>query len=290
MPLRSVVSRNEYILKYPALFFVSFAVLASACAPPNPKDFPLGTFDYSTSQWASCVSGERAGLAGRSNDETHSSGHKFSVRTPDNYDATRQHPLIIVYSPARYHRHRTEHFVGLTTSATRGGFIIAYVDSLRLSEAAINLLSQIPLQVAKKWCVDKTRIYLTGHSDGGTVSNAIAFLPNMPFRPRAVAPSAAGIRANDMNAQQCPVALSVMTLQNSADSLFPGYGRELATWWARCNKCSAQTKSPVIVPRGHCNVYPDCINDVETMVCTSPGVHGAWPDANKDILDFFSRT
>lgn len=255
------------------------------CTPPPPEDLSLASFNYDTVDWPRCAPLARHGQAGRSDDEVLDGKIKFSVRTPNNYDPTRQHPLIVVYAPARYTRHRSEALVKLTTPATRAGFVIAFADSRRLSVAAIKLLSQVPIEIAKKWCVDQKRIYLTGHSDGGTITNAIAFLPEMPLRPRAIAPSAAGIRRDDMKSEKCPDGLAVMTLQNNEDDLFPGYGEDLAAWWAVCNQCSNSTR-PVTAD---CREYIDCATQTETLICSHPGTHSQWPSMNEAILEFFKR-
>ena len=98
----------------------------------------------------------------------------FNVRTPANYDRTIAHPLLVVYAAAGNNRYETERLTGLTTEATARGFIIAYPDHLRLSLPVLEELATIPALVASKWCIDETRIYLTGQSDGGMAADAIA--------------------------------------------------------------------------------------------------------------------
>ena len=262
------------------------AATLSACAPEPPADIELGTFDYTNADWPSCRADSRSGPSPRSDDEAFDAATKISVRTPANYDSSLQHPLIIVYAPATFNRFASEAHAGLTGIATAAGFIIAYVDSRRLSLNAIRELANIPAAIANRWCVNQSRIYLTGHSDGGTVANAIAFLPDMPFRPRAIAPSAAGVRGEDMHDHACPAPMPVFTLQNADDQLFPNFGRELSDWWAGCNQCSAPPSS--IAPG--CASYPDCTAAAETLICTYPGGHRQWPDANRRIVDFFERT
>ena len=259
--------------------------LIISCSEPNSEDIPLGNFSYDSSQIRHCEQGVFLGKAGRSNREQLAGGHRYSVRTPANYDSRYQHPLIVVFSAARHHRFRTEAKSKLTTAATQAGFIIAYVDSVHLSLGNIRRLSQVPLDIASKWCVDQSRIYLSGHSDGGTVSNAIAFLPGLSFRPKAIAPSAAGIQAIDMQGESCPSAVAVMTWQNNNDQLFPGYGGDLARWWAECHQCTLETESFT----SQCQAFKGCTNDVEIAICTSPGRHQDWPNASHDIVEFFLR-
>jgi hypothetical protein len=82
----------------------------------------------------------------------------------------------MVYAPVNLSAAASERFTGLTTIATSAGFVVAYSDHARNSIPVIKELSTIPHLIAKKWCIDESRIYLTGHSDGGTVALAIAIL------------------------------------------------------------------------------------------------------------------
>jgi polyhydroxybutyrate depolymerase len=146
-------------------------------------------------------------------------------------------------------------------------------------------LHSVPTQLAEKWCIDTTRIYMTGHSDGGTTAAAAAFLQDTEIAPRAIAPSAAGIRGEDMRERSCPAPLSVMTMQNAADELFPGYGAEMAAWWAHCNECA---DVPIAV-NAYCVEYPGCLNGVATWLCEASGGHSEWPPFNDTIIAFCTR-
>lgn len=92
------------------------------------------------------------------------------VRTPSNYDGTVAYPLLMVYATAGQSRWASERLAGITTAATGAGFIVAYTDHRQLSIETIEQLGTIPDLVSKDWCIDQKRVYVTGHSDGGTVS------------------------------------------------------------------------------------------------------------------------
>ncbi|HBH78532.1 MAG TPA: poly(3-hydroxybutyrate) depolymerase, partial [Nitrospira sp.] len=51
---------------------------------------------------------------------------------------------------------------GLTTEATRTGFVVVYADHKQLNLSTVEQLGMIPGQVAKEWCIDETRVYATG--------------------------------------------------------------------------------------------------------------------------------
>jgi polyhydroxybutyrate depolymerase len=231
-----------------------------------------------------CEPGTKPGHAGASNDEQTSAGIRYMVRTPVNYNSSIAHPLLMVYAPARTNRYESEDFMDLTQEATAAGFIVAYADHRKISTEAIVELAEIPGLIEKKWCIDKKRIFLTGHSDGGTIAMGIAFINGTKHIPAAIAPSAVGIRGEDLKEYHCPNPLPVMVMHSSHDTLFPGYGKEAIQWWAACNGC--ETASSVIDADG-CVTYKGCKNNVTTRYCEGTGRHPEWPGKNKAIIDFF---
>ena len=231
-----------------------------------------------------CDQGIKPGGAGASNDERTSAGIRFMVKTPVNYNSGIAHPLLMVYAPGGRNRYDSEGSMYLTQEATAAGFIVAYADHRQMSTKAIEELAEIPGLIEKKWCIDKKRIFLTGHSDGGTVATGIAFLTGTKHIPAAIAPSAVGIRGEDLKEYHCPNPLPVMVMHSSQDTLFPGYGKEAIQWWAACNGCD--TASPEKDADG-CFTYKGCKNNVATRYCEGTGRHPEWPGKNKAIIDFF---
>ena len=231
-----------------------------------------------------CASGTKSGREGVSDDEKTASGIRYMVKTPAHYDATMAHPLVMVYAPARTNRYKSEDFVHLTQEATAAGFIVAYADHRAMSPKAIEELAAIPGLIEQKWCIDHKRIVLTGHSDGGTTAMAIAFLDGTKHIPSAIAPSAMGIRGEDLKQYHCPQPLPVMLMHSSQDTLFPGYGKEAIQWWAACNGCEATL--PVQDADG-CVTYKGCKDKVATRYCEGTGSHTTWLGNNTAIIDFF---
>jgi polyhydroxybutyrate depolymerase len=232
-----------------------------------------------------CDPGTKPGGAGASNDEQTPAGIRYMVKTPVNYKSNIAHPLLMVYAPGGRNRYESEEYMYLTQEATAAGFIVAYADHRNMTPEAIEKLAEIPELIEKKWCIDKKRIFLTGHSDGGTVAMAIAFINGTKHIPAAIAPSAVGIRGEDLKEYHCPNPLPVMVMHSSHDTLFPGYGKETIEWWAACNGCD--TASPVKEADG-CITYRSCKNNVTTRYCEGTGTHPEWPGKNKVIIDFFS--
>ena len=253
----------------------------------KPDNMPRGTVFSVVSATGRCDPRAKPGSPGVSNDERTSTGIRYMVKTPVNYNANIAHPLLMVYAPARTNRYESEQFVSLTQEATAAGFVVAYADHRRMTPKAIEELAEIPGLIEQKWCIDHKRIFLTGHSDGGTAAMAIAFLDGTKHIPSAIAPSAMGIRGEDLKAYQCPTPLPVMLMHSGQDTLFPGYGEEAIQWWAACNGCDA---TPPVQDANGCVTYKRCRNNVVTRYCEGTGAHTTWPKNNKAIIEFFKSS
>jgi len=247
----------------------------------------IGTASYlNLPKQKSCSTGNLQGEKGATYGEQTKEGIKYNVRVPLNYDGNIAHPLLVVYAPAKANRAKSEKLTDLTFQATSAGFIIAYADHPDLSTSSTVELGTIPKLIAKKWCIDEDRIYLTGHSDGGTVSMALAFMNGTRDIPTAIAPSAAGINYRDLSSHSCPKPISVMVMHSRKDHLFPQYGSETSGWWAACNECSPIPKK---LDNG-CIAYHECKNNVKTWYCEGDQLHAKWPHINEIILDFFATS
>jgi polyhydroxybutyrate depolymerase len=259
------------------------AALVLALAGCSQEPAVLGDADYARLALpAACGSGQ--GAAGASNALQTSAGLAFSVRTPRNYDATRAHPLLVVFAPAGFDRFRAERYAGLTTAATSAGFVIAYADHARLAMGSFAQQGEIAELVAQRWCIDRARVSFAGHSDGGSSAAAVAFLGKSRIAPAGIAVGGAGLRQQDLSEYACPGPVSVLVLHSRTDERFPPpeFGRGAAQWWADCNRCRPQ---PAPAANG-CIEYGACRPDSRVRYCELSGTHEEWPSANEEILRF----
>lgn len=74
-------------------------------------------------------------------------------------------------------------------------------------------------------------------------------------------------------------------MHNRGDMLFPGWGKETATWWAACNRCD--TAKPATPQSNGCVAYQGCAAGGPTMYCEKSGSHMDWQDLGDDIVNFF---
>jgi polyhydroxybutyrate depolymerase len=232
-----------------------------------------------------CSAGSRLGDKGAIYGEESSNGIKFNVRTPENYDATIAHPLLMVFAPAKANRSKTEVLTELTFPATQAGFVVAYADHPPLSATTSLELAEIPRMISKKWCIDEGRIFYSGHSDGGSVAMALGFMSDDNAIPAAIVSSAAGLNFRELYEHVCPSPLSVMVIHSANDRLFPGFGVESSGWWAACNDCD-----PIPEKRADgCISYPNCAQNVRTLYCEGQQPHSQWVSVlNINIIEFLA--
>lgn len=235
-----------------------------------------------------CAAGSRAGKAGSTEGLLTGKGRVYNVRTPASYDPLKGHPLIMVFAAAGGTAVTMEPFTGLTAPAMQAGYVIAYVDHVTPNTgSSVDDIALVPKLVAEHWCIDTSRVYLTGHSDGGTVIYVMLARNSAPHQPAAIAPSAAGMSAQAFGQITCfDKPLPVMVLHSKNDALFPGFGADARDWWVGCNGCSAAAEAPL--PDG-CLSYPGCTAQVVVQYCEGSGVHGSWPPLNASMLAFFDR-
>ena len=243
-----------------------------------------GAFIY-PEQYAPTCGDRKSAMADHIQHKDDNSMH-FNVTTPTNYRSDYAHPLLIVWAPSGLSEGLSESFTGLTRQATEAGYVVVHTRSVPLGFESLSALSAIPANVIESWCIDPALVFYTGHSDGGTVSNALSVMPESAFHPRALAPSAMGMQGKDMAAYTCPSPTSVMLMHNKGDGHFPDYGSQVIGWWADCNQCSGQA-----VPSDFkgCVEYTACAEGITTLFCEAQGNHAHWPGPEHDPIRFFSR-
>lgn len=262
-------------------------LISVACTPSAPPEGmqPVAADYADIPLTAGCAPGSRPDAAGSTDKLKSAAGIMYSIRTPLNYDATRAHPLLMVYPMAGASAERNEAFTRLTTEATRHGFIVVYTGHRPLSPEAVVQQAKVPQEIAARWCVDTRAVFATGHSDGGTVSHAMALLPETRGVFAGIAPSAAGFEQKDFAAYTCPQPLPVMVMHNVDDTLFPGWGRPAAEWWAACNRCDMSR--PLLKQNNGCVVWQECAAGAPTSYCEEGGTHLRWQGRSSDIIRLF---
>ncbi|MCI0736513.1 MAG: hypothetical protein L0Y50_09630 [Beijerinckiaceae bacterium] len=267
-----------------ALFAISVALVVYISVYWTPGRPKVAAAGLSAGIPGACAPGSRTGRADLNDGIQTSDTLTLAVRTPSDYNPTRAYPLLVVFPPAGLNRRRSEHFYDLTAEATRRGFVLAFSDHRGVSPAAAAQQAKVAATVASFFCIDESAISYLGHSDGGTIAEAIpAHVSGAAAVPRSVAASAAGIKENELAATPCPNVPAVLILHSRTDERFPDYGRGAAAYWARCADC---TPADANVLADGCREFSGCAAGRRVGYCETSLPHKHWPPMNNVILDF----
>lgn len=267
---------------------------------------------------------------------------KAVVHVPASYDAARGLPLVLAFHGGGGH---AEHMAddanyGLISMSERHGFIIAFpngysrlpggkfatwnaggccgdardrrVDDVAFARALVQRLSQ-------QWRIDSRRVYATGMSNGGMMSQRLACEAADVF---AAVASVAGTDATERCAPSRPIAVLHIHARDDSHVLFKGGAGqdafrdtskvmdfvsvpETMKHWVARDSCAAPPRRVLDKPGAYCERWSPCAGQSEVQLCVTEDGGHSWPgapgvrrgkaaaskalDANEMIWDFFSR-
>ncbi len=268
----------------------------------------------------------------------------YFVHVPPGYDPTQPMPLVIALHGGRGNGGQAARYSGLSREADQSGFLVAYPDgvgghwndgrsfdesSSRHTEVDDSaFLMALIDHLAETYAIDRSRVYITGASNGAFMANRLAC--EHADRIAAIAPVIGSMAAE--LAEKCHPSrpMPVLMINGTEDRLVPFEGSEvkfglqrlghmlpvpeLVKFWVRHNRCSLQpeiTRLPdldreddtrVVVER-----YANCREGAEVTLYRVEGGGHTWPqgvqylpefiigrtskdlDANRVIWEFFRQ-
>lgn len=179
-------------------------------------------------------------------------------------------------------------------AAAAGKAVLVYPDALPLPSFANrtgwNLAAEGPdlrffdamlAQVSRDDCVDLNRVFSTGHSFGGYMTNTLGCLRSSVLR--AIAPVAGGLGGGACPGK--PLAAWLAHAMNDGTVPF-AQGEAARARWAQASGC-ASTSQPAQPPP--CVAFDGCAPEAPVLWCVHAQNH-AWPPfAGSGIWQFFSR-
>jgi polyhydroxybutyrate depolymerase len=159
---------------------------------------------------------------------------------------SRRVPLVVALHFATGTGAAMERATGLTAEAQQAGFDVAYPTATSSSgfwtPPDVPRLRRTIAAVERSACVDRSRVYLVGWSNGG--SAAVRAACELPGTFAAVVLFAAAVNA----ARSCtpPHAPSLLEIHGTADPLWPyARARGFVTAWAKTNRCGTPTTTRI---------------------------------------------
>lgn len=211
----------------------------------------------------------------------------FVLRPPTDYDPTHAYPLVFAWHGLGGSGSLAQRYFGID-GLGRADAIIVYPDALPLEsqggQAGWDLgfdgtdfafFDALLATLETNYCIDRDRIFSTGHSFGGYMSNALGCGRGDVLR--AIAPVAGGGPWQ----RTCAGQVDVWLTHGTADPTV-GFeqGESSRDFWLEQNACATTTTPTEPSP---CERYDGC----EVVWCPHDGEH-EWPAfAGAAIWDFF---
>jgi len=270
----------------------------------------------------------------------------YRIHVPTVRERDKPVPLVIVLHGGGGTGKRMEKLAlgGLTKLSEQEGFVVVYPDGIekhwndgrakvkyrahRDKIDDVGFIAALIDQLAKGYEIDRQRVYITGISNGGMMSNRLAC--ELTDKIAAMAPVAANMPADLVSHCAPSRPVSVLMISGTDDSMMPWAGgeahflrlkfgkvlsaKDTIRFWAAHNRCSA---TPTVTwepdadredgTRVRKETYHGCKDGVEVVLYAIEGGGHTWPggfqylpkivvgktsrdvDANRVIWRFFGK-
>jgi polyhydroxybutyrate depolymerase len=302
-------------------------VFLAACQDPAPggTDASVAAVDAGAAVDAAAVDAEvapaactSAQLAAGDHDYSISAGgmtRTYHVHVPPHLEASVVAPLLLNLHPLVLNGAGQALFSNMNPAADERGFIVAYPDGVSGSwnggsccgAAAQQMLDDVGFMramiadIEAHGCIDHRRVYATGMSNGGYLSQRLGCEAADVIA--AIAP-ASGVIGVPLAGCQPSRPMPVLEFHGTADSLvaYSSVAPTIATWVAR-DACTDEAREIYRTGAVHCDVHDHCAQGAKVILCTADGGGHCWPgsascpvgtpikdiDGNHYILDFLSE-
>ena len=246
----------------------------------------------------------------------------FRVHVPPGYDPSTPTPLVVNFHGVNCTSSQQVLISQMPQKADAAGFIVVHPDGVgkswnggtccgqALSENVDDVAFARALldDVEAKLCIDPRRVFVTGISNGGYMTNRLGC--ELADRVAAIAPVAGGTLVSPCDPAR---PMPVLYFHGTADAIVPYEGGYLGGLpsaaktfgdWAARNGCTDAPVTTFTNGDVHCETYQTCAAGVEVTLCTIDGGGHTWPggtpvpglgetttdiSANDAMWEFFQR-
>ena len=232
--------------------------------------------------------------SGRASLDVSGTSRQYILKIPEPYDTNRPHRLIFGWHPRGGNADTVATgrlgggpFYGLEQRAA-GSAIFVSPEGIDQGWANtggrdIAFLRAMLTLFNSKLCIDQQRIFSTGFSYGGMMSNAIGCEMGDVFR--AIAPMSGALYSGCDRNNARPIA--VWNSHGDADDVVPlANGRAALDVFVERNQCQMTTSATTPSP---CVAYQGCTNGYPVHWCQFSGGHSPPSFASEAIWNFFSQ-
>ncbi len=262
------------------------AASSSTTTADNPTDDnPTDTGDDPTTGAQGACGGvpEFTGVSNRAID-VNGVQRNYIVSVPAGYDSSQPYPLVFAWH-GRGGDGALARLYFKIEEASQGAAVFVYPDGLPLADMQnqtgwdllpgsedFAFFDAMVAEVAAALCIDSTRVFSTGHSFGGYMSNQLACHRSEVIR--AIAPVASGGPFGS-----CGGPVAAWIAHGTLDAVVPfAQGEESLDHWLSANACDASASPVEPAP---CVEYDGCTAGMPVVWCAhnEPAFDGhGWPN------------
>jgi len=247
----------------------------------------------------------------------------YSIHIPSSYKKNGLTPLVIALHGGGGRGDRMDRLHNFTGHADRNGFIVVFPDGIaknwndgrgvakyrahRDNIDDVGFISRLIDILVKDYHIDDRRVYVTGASNGGLMTNRLGC--ELSHKITAIAPVIASMAENISTRCSPTRPLPVLIMNGTEDPLVPwegGYVRfrrqklgkilsvsETVDLWITKNKCTSAPhttwepdRNPDDETRIRKTVYDQCRNEVEVVLYAVRGGGHTWPGGRQYLPEF----
>ncbi len=266
----------------------------------------------SSSSGATCAPGSKAGAAGDEEITITSGGieREATVHVPPASDGSRALPIVLILHPLLLTRKDMRKLVKAErfSDDAEHPFLAVYPDGIGRSWNAgeccgkakdqklddVGFIHDLLKTIDAKWCVDKTRLFAMGFSNGAFLSHRLACQLEGDFTLRAIVPVAGTLGIPEADCKPANKT-AVLAMHGTNDELVPyaggppqiplgaSFGTFVSpaatdTYWAKTNGCQPEPSAPYFTQgEVSCVRHDGCVSDASVALCTVTGGGHQWP-------------
>jgi polyhydroxybutyrate depolymerase len=226
-----------------------------------------------------------------------SSGRERTMRVhvPKTYDKDKPTPVVLMFHGFLSTAAQQEEYSNLSTKADAEGFVAVYPqgvsnswnggaccgDSARDDIDDVKFIGDLLDNLESDLCVDKRRIFASGMSNGGFMTQRLGC--DLSSRIAAIAP-VAGVLLRPTCVPSRPVP--ILEFHGTKDTIVPYGGngsldfptvKDTFAGWAKRNNCTGAAIETEKTKDSRCTTYSRC--DADTVLCIVEGGGHTWPGA-----------
>ncbi|HEX5808750.1 MAG TPA: PHB depolymerase family esterase [Anaerolineales bacterium] len=223
---------------------------------------------------------------------------QYLLHVPATYDPEKPTPVVLVFHGAGIGAERFVGYSRFSNVSDREGFLIVYPQGLgdepvwnpSPGSYDVQFVSDLIDHLQRRCHVDPSRIYASGHSNGGGMVNRLAC--DLANRIAAIGPVSGAYAASGRCSPSRPVP--VFAIHGTADPIVP-YDNipDWASAWAARNSCDPE---PVDIPHNvliHEKKWSNCREEADVILYTIEDLGHDWThdliDMGQTIWGFFEQ-